>query len=103
MAEKITWQAFAQGDTNTRQEQLAAVGQNVLRETAVFQQTSDMLTYHNQLSGLIYLLQTGYAHLHARYHQPRCCVHIARLLPRHRTNPLLGGIQEYLAHKGGSS
>ena len=63
MTEKITWHVFAQWEPNTRQEYLAEVGKNILAETAVFQQTSDMLAYHNQLDDLIHLLKIGYTQL----------------------------------------
>jgi hypothetical protein len=41
------------------------VGKAVVAETAVFQQTTDMLSYHNQLPALIHLLQTAWAALQA--------------------------------------
>lgn len=65
MTKQLTWQQFEKWDADTRQKQLAKIGQDVLVETAVFQQTSDMLSYHNQLSDLIHLLQTAQAQLQA--------------------------------------
>ncbi len=63
MAEKMTWQRFEQSDTDARREQVEKVGREVLAETAVFQQTSDMLSYHNRLTALVHLLQTAWATL----------------------------------------
>lgn len=65
MVKQLTWHRFTQGDARARQAQLHKVGEQLLAETAVFQQTSDMLSYHNQLSDLIYLLQVAQAQLQA--------------------------------------
>ncbi len=61
----INWHRFARWDARASQAYLEKVGKAVLAETAVFQQTSDMLSYHNQLSDLIYLLQMAQAQLQA--------------------------------------
>jgi hypothetical protein len=65
MATQLTWQLFEKWDVETRQKKLATIGQEVLAETAVFQQTSDMLSYHNRLPDLIHLLQAARATLQA--------------------------------------
>jgi hypothetical protein len=61
----INWQRFTQRDAEARREYLEAIGKRVLAETAVFQQTTDMLSYHNRLPDLIHLLQTALAQLQA--------------------------------------
>ena len=58
MTKLISWQEFEEMDVAAQQEALAAIGKAV-GETAVFQHTTDMLSYHNQLASLIYLLQTA--------------------------------------------
>ncbi|MCC6606858.1 MAG: hypothetical protein IT327_26870 [Anaerolineae bacterium] len=65
MGRSITWQEFKPLDETARREVLAAVGEAVVEETAVFQHTTDMLSYHNQLASLIHLLQTAHARLKA--------------------------------------
>ncbi|MFZ1396624.1 MAG: hypothetical protein WAS33_06995 [Candidatus Promineifilaceae bacterium] len=62
MSKLITWQEFEEMDGATRREALAEIGKMV-GETAVFQHTTDLLSYHNQLAWLIHLLQTGYTQL----------------------------------------
>ncbi|MEZ4590047.1 MAG: hypothetical protein R3D55_02720 [Chloroflexota bacterium] len=64
MSKLITWQEFREMDEAARREVLAEIGE-VVAETAVFQHTTDMLSYHNQLAALIHLLQTGYTQLQA--------------------------------------
>jgi hypothetical protein len=59
MNKLIVWQEFKGMNEAARREALAAVGEAVVGETAVFQQTTDMLSYHNQLANLIHLLQTA--------------------------------------------
>ena len=59
----MTWQKFQELDDDARRADLAHLGQHLLAETAVFQQTCDMLSYHNQLTDLIHLLQAGYGQL----------------------------------------
>ncbi|MBK8901828.1 MAG: hypothetical protein IPM53_11630 [Anaerolineaceae bacterium] len=63
MSKLITWQEFWEMDEAAQRAALAAVGEAVVGETAVFQHTTDMLSYHNQLALLIHLLQTGYKQL----------------------------------------
>ncbi|WP_420630793.1 hypothetical protein [Candidatus Leptofilum sp.] len=63
MTKLISWQEFEGMDEAALRAVLAAVGEAVVAETAVFQQTTDMLSYHNQLASLIYLLQSGYTQL----------------------------------------
>ena len=63
MAKILTWQQFDQMDSATRQALLEELGKNVLAKTAVFDQVSDMLAYHNQLPDLISLLTTGWTQL----------------------------------------
>ncbi|MAU02010.1 MAG: hypothetical protein CL608_33155 [Anaerolineaceae bacterium] len=65
MAKQVTWHRFAQWDAHARREHVENVGRDVLAETAVFHQTSDMLSYHNQLPDLIHLLQTALTELQA--------------------------------------
>jgi len=65
MGTLITWQEFKQLDETAQREALAAAGEAVGQETAVFQHTTDMLSYHNQLASLIHLLQTAHAKLKA--------------------------------------
>ena len=60
MIEQIKWQVFKHWDDTTRHKHIDEIGKQVLMETAVFQQTSDMLCYHNQLPDLIHLLQTAW-------------------------------------------
>jgi hypothetical protein len=63
MAKQILWQQFEQMDEAARRAVLTAVGEVVVEETAVFQHHTDLLSYHNQLADLIYLLQTATAQL----------------------------------------
>lgn len=63
MIKQWTWQQFQQLTDEARQVELEQLGQKVLAETAVFQQTSDMLSYHNRLADLIHLLKSGYTQL----------------------------------------
>lgn len=65
MGRSITWQEFKQLDETARREVLAAVGEAVVEETAVFHHTTDMLSYHNQLGSLSHLLQTAHTRLKA--------------------------------------
>ena len=62
MTKLITWQEFERMDEAAQLAALAVVGQAAVRNTAVFQHTTDMLSYHNQLAPLIHLLQTAKAH-----------------------------------------
>ena len=64
MSKLITWQEFARMDATAQRAVLAEIGQMV-GETAVFQHTTDLLSYHNQLTALIHLLQTAAAQLQA--------------------------------------
>ena len=61
----MTRQEFERLDETRRQEAVAAVGEAVVAETAVFQHLTDMLAYHNALPDLIHLLQTAVAPLQA--------------------------------------
>jgi hypothetical protein len=65
MGELFTWQQFTQLDATACQKYLDKVGKAVVADTAVFQQTTDMLSYHNQRPDLIHLLQTAWAALQA--------------------------------------
>ncbi len=65
MTKIISWQEFEYMDEAVKQATLAAVGEAVGQETAVFQHTTDMLSYHNELTSLIYLLQTAHTSLKA--------------------------------------
>jgi hypothetical protein len=65
MGRSITWQELKHLDEAVKQAMLAAVGEVVVDDTAVFQHTTDMLSYHNQLASLIHLLQTAHARLKA--------------------------------------
>ncbi|WP_420642739.1 hypothetical protein [Candidatus Leptofilum sp.] len=62
MSKLISWQEFEAMDEAARQAALAEMGKMVA-QTAVFQHTTDMLSYHNQLVSLIQLLQNGYTQL----------------------------------------
>ncbi len=65
MVKPFRWQQFTKLDATERQKYLDELGKVMLAETAVFQQTSDMLSYHHQLPDLIYLLQVAQAQLQA--------------------------------------
>jgi hypothetical protein len=65
MMKQLTWHQYEQLNWEMCQTELEIVGKGVLAETAVFQQASDMLSYHNQLPDLIHLLQTAWAQLQA--------------------------------------
>ena len=58
MSKLVSWQEFEEMDAAAQQEALVEIGK-VVAETAVFQHTTDMLSYHNQLAPLIHLLQTA--------------------------------------------
>jgi hypothetical protein len=64
MGKLMTWQEFEEMDVAARREALAEIGKMV-GETAVFQHTTDLLSYHNQLDALVQLLQAGYTQLQA--------------------------------------
>ncbi len=63
MTAKITLKVLEQANPAALHTLLQQIGKNVQTETAVFQQTSDMLAYHNRLPDLIHLLQTARATL----------------------------------------
>ena len=63
MTMALTWQQFEQMDREAQATKLADLGEVMLAETAVFDQTADMLAYHNQLPALTHLLEAGWAHL----------------------------------------
>lgn len=65
MTKIISWQEFEYMDEAVKQATLTGLGEAVGQETAVFQHTTDMLSYHNQLASLIHLLQTAHARLKA--------------------------------------
>lgn len=60
MAHQFSWSSFAQWDQQTRQTELEKLGKAVWAETAVFQQSTDMLAYQSQLPYLITLLKTAW-------------------------------------------
>lgn len=60
MVQLLTWHEFCQLNEAAQLEAVAAVGKEVVTNTAVFQQTTDMLSYHNQLGSFIHMLQNGY-------------------------------------------
>lgn len=64
MSKLIPWQEFEGMNKAAQRAVLAEIGKMVA-ETAVFQHTTDMLNYHNQLASLIHLLQAATAQLQA--------------------------------------
>ena len=62
MNKLITWQEFEGMNATAQKEALAAIGEAVVVNTAVFQHSTDMLSYHNQLAPLIHLLKAANAH-----------------------------------------
>ena len=88
----LTWQQFEPLDSATRQAELESLGGRMLRETAVFDQTADMLAYHNQLPDLIHLLQAGWTQLqtsqpHEWWQQTLTALLIDTLVFQHLANP----------------
>ncbi len=63
MTKMLSWQDLGEMDEAARQAALNAIGEAVVAETAVFHHTTDMLSYHNELAGLIHLLQTAHTRL----------------------------------------
>ncbi len=63
MTKMLSWQELVEMSEAARRAALAAIGEAVVKETAVFQHTTDMLSYHNGLASLIHLLQTAHTSL----------------------------------------